>query len=275
MRHSLALILLLSLTACGTSPSLTDGDSGGPSRPADEMYSEAMSEMTDRNYEKSAKLLESLLSRYPYGAYAQQAQMELAYAYYKHDEPESALTAVDRFIKQYPTSPHLDYMYYLKGLINFNADLSIFSSWVKRDLADHDPGSVQDAFDAFKELLTRFPDSIYSPDARVRMQFLANTLARHELNVGRYYLRRGAYVAAANRAKTVLSDFPQTPQTIDALQIMVQAYDALGLTKLRDDAQRVLDLNTKGGTQPAGAQLTGARLSGTPPASAPVQTVTQ
>lgn len=253
MRHSLALILLLSLIGCGTSPSLSDGDAAGASRPPEEMYADAMKEMADRNYEKSQKLLESLLSRYPYGAYAQQAQMELAYAYYKHEEPESALTAVDRFIKQYPTSPHLDYIFYLKGLIHFNADLSIFSSWVPRDLGEHDPQSVQDSFDAFKELVTRFPGSIYAPDARVRMQYLANTLARHEISVGRYYLRRGAYVAAVNRAKTVVNDFPQTPQTIDALQIMVQAYDALGLKQLRDDAQRVLDLNTKGQAQPTSA----------------------
>ncbi len=253
MRYSLALILLLSLFGCGTSPSLSDGDSTGKSRPAGEMYADAMKEMADHNYEKSAKLLESLLSRYPYGLYAQQAQMELAYAYYKHDEPESALTAVDRFIKQYPTSPHLDYIYYLKGLIHFNADFSIFSSWVPRDLADHDPQSAQDSYDAFKELVTRFPDSVYSRDARVRMQYLANTLARHEIKVGRYYMQRGAYVAAVNRAKTVVDDFPQTPQTLDALQIMVEAYNALGLQKLRDDAQRVLDLNTRGGKQPASA----------------------
>ncbi len=211
------------------------------------MYNEAMKEMADHGYEKSAKILESLLSKYPYGPYAQQAQMELAYAYYKHNEPDAALTAVDRFVKQYPTSPHLDYILYLKGLINFNSDLSMFSSWVQRDLADHDPQNVQDSFDAFRELVTRFPSSIYSPDARMRMQYLANTLARHELVVGRYYLRRGANVAALNRATAVLNNFPQTPQNLEALALMVQAYDALGLTKLRDDAQRVLDLNSKAG----------------------------
>ncbi len=253
MRHSLALILLLSLIGCSSSPSLSDGDAGGKSRPPEDMYTEAMTEMADHNYEKSAKLLESLLSRYPYGRYAQQAQMELAYAYYKHDESEAALTAADRFIKQYPTSPHLDYVYYLKGVINFNADLSAFSSMIPRDLSEHDPQEVHDSFDAFKELVTRFPNSMYAPDARVRMQYLANTLARHEINVARYYMRRGAYVAAANRAKTVLSDFSQTPQTLDALQVLVQSYDALGLKQLRDDAQRVLDLNTRGAANPASA----------------------
>ena len=245
MRHSLALILLLTLTACGTTHSNSEIKADEKSRPPDVMYSEAMKEMADRGYEKSAKLLESLLSKYPYGPYAQQAQMELAYAYYKHNEPESALTAVDRFVKQYPTSPRLDYIYYLKGLINFNSDLSMFSSWVPRDLAEHDPQNVQDSFDAFRELVVRFPNSIYAPDARLRMQYLANALARHEIGVSRYYMRRGAYVAALNRASAVLTDFPQTPQTIDALRLMVQAYDALGLKQLRDDSQRVLDLNIK------------------------------
>ena len=243
--------MLLSLIACGTSPTLTDGDATGKARPPEEIYADAMNEMDGHNYEKSAKLLESLLSRYPYGRYAQQAQMELAYAYYKHSEPEAALTAADRFIKQYPTSPHVDYVYYLKGLINFNADLSIFSSLIPRDLSEHDPQSVQDSFDAFKELVLRFPNSKYSPDARLRMQYLANTLARHEINVARYYQRRGAYVAAVNRAKTVLTDFSQTTQTTDALQILVQSYNALGMKQLRDDVQRVLDLNTRTGAKPA------------------------
>jgi outer membrane protein assembly factor BamD len=256
MRYSLALFILLLLTGCGTTHSLSDGEISGKSRPAGEIYAEAMAEMADNNFDKSAKLLESLLSRYPYGLYAQQAQMELAYAFYRHDEPEAALTAIDRFIKQYPTSPRLDYILYLKGLIHFNSDLSLFSAWVPRDLAEHDPQSVHASFDAFRELVLRFPNSIYVPDARVRMQYLANTLARHEIVVARYYMRRGAYVAAANRAKAVLTDFPQTPQTLDALQVLVQAYDALGLKQLRDDAQRVLDLNTrgKGGEKTASAQ---------------------
>ncbi|HEY5994878.1 MAG TPA: outer membrane protein assembly factor BamD [Gallionellaceae bacterium] len=245
MRYSLALILLLTLTACGTPRSPSVSNIGEKSSSPDAMYAEAMNDMANRSYERSAKILESLLSKYPYGPYAQQAQMELAYAYYKHNEPDAALTAVDRFIKQYPTSPHLDYILYLKGVINFNYDLSMFSAWIPRDLANHDPQNVQDSFDAFKELVTRFPNSMYSPDARLRMQYLANTLARHEIVVSRYYMRRGAYIAALNRATAVLNDFPKTPQTMEALALMVQAYDALGLKKLRDDAQRVLDRNSK------------------------------
>ncbi len=250
MRHSLALILLLSLTAC-SSASLTDADSDIKPLPAADMYAAAMSEMNDHNYEKATKLLESLISRYPYGIYAQQSQMELAYAYYKRSEFESALTAVDRFLKDYPTSPHVDYVYYLKGVINFNADMGFLSNLFPNDLSEHDPQHVQDSFDAFKVLVTRFPDSKYAPDARVRMQYLVNTLARHEVNVARYYLRRGAYVAALNRAKTVLNDYAQSPNVIDALQIMVQAYDAMGMKDLRNDTQRVLDLNLKKTAAPA------------------------
>ncbi len=269
MRYSLALILVLSLTACASTHSLSDGDSKGISRPPDDMYTEAMADMQDKSYDKAAKLLESMLSRYPYGIYAQQAQMELAYAYYKQPDPDAAVTAADRFIKDYPTSPHLDYVYYLKGLIHFDTDTSFFKRWVHHDLAETDPENVQESFDAFKQLVTRFPNSMDAPDARVRMQYLANTLARHEIAVASYYQRRGAHVAAINRAKTVLVDFSETPQAMDALQIMVKSYDALGMTKLRDDAQRVLDLNTghAPAATPAPASLTAP--AGPPPTAKP------
>jgi outer membrane protein assembly factor BamD len=245
MRHSLALILLLSLTACSYFSTLP-GENPGKSRPAADIYADAMSEMNDGNYDNSVKQLQDLQSRYPYGRYAQQAQLEIAYAYYKQGEQESALSATDRFIKQYPNSAHVDYAYYLKGLINFNEDLGYLGAFVQQDLADRDPKGAQDSFDSFKELITRFPNSKYVPDARVRMQYLIDTLARHEIHVADYYMQHGAYVAAVDRAKTVLIDYPQTPQTRDALKIMVKSYDAMGMPKLRDDAQRVLDMNTKG-----------------------------
>jgi outer membrane protein assembly factor BamD len=245
MRHSLALILLLSLIACSSTHTLTEGDLGNTPRPAADIYADAKQALNDHDFEKAGKQLQSLISRYPYGVYAQQAQMELAYAYYRQSDADSALSACDRFLKDYPTSAHADYIYYLKGVINFNADMGMFGNLFPHDLSEHDPVHVQDSFDAFKELVTRYPDSKYVPDAKVRMQFLINALARHEINTARYYLRRHAYVAALNRAKNVLTDYPQTLETRDALQVMVQAYDALGMDKLRDDAQRVLDLNSK------------------------------
>ena len=244
MRHSLALILLLTLTACSFFSPSPNGKTADDSIPAKELYADAMDQLDGNNYDAAVKAFEKLQSRYPYGRYAQQAQLEIAYVYYKQKEPESALAATDRFIKQYPNNSHVDYAYYLKGLINFNEDLGLLGGVVKQDLSDRDPNAARDAFAAFKELVTRFPDSKYAPDSRLRMQYLINALAQHEIHVANYYLRRGAYVAAANRAKSVLSEYPQTPAIFDALQIMVQAYDAMGMKDLRDDAQRVLDKNT-------------------------------
>ncbi len=209
--------------------------------------------MEDHNFEKAVKTFEKLQSRYPYGRYAQQAQMEIAYAYYKQGEPAPALSAIERFIKQYPNNAHLDYVYYLKGLVNFDENLGgIMNALSQQDPSERDPKSLHESFDTFKELVTRFPSSIYAPDARLRMQYLLNTLAGSDIHVANYYLRRGAYIAAANRAKGVLSDYPNTPQTREALQVLVQAYDAMGMKELRDDAQRILKLNTgKSASAPA------------------------
>jgi outer membrane protein assembly factor BamD len=242
MRHSLALILLLALTACG----LLSHNDGKPaaSTPVEELYATAKGELEGRNYERAIKSFETLQSRYPYGRYAQQAQLEIAYAYYKQKEGDSAIAAADRFIKQYPNNARVDYAYYLKGLINFNEDLGLLGGIVRQDLSERDPNAAREAFESFKELITRFPSSRYAPDSRLRMQYLINTLARYEIHVASHYLRRGAYVAAANRAKEVLTNYAQTPATLDALKIMVQSYDALGLKELRDDAQRVLDKNS-------------------------------
>lgn len=237
MRHSLYVFLLLTLVGCSSTPD-------DKNYTAEEFYSQAMEAMEDHNYEQAVKKLEKLQSRYPYGRYAQQAQMEIAYAYYKQGEPAPALSAIERFYKQYPNNERLDYMYYLKGLIHFDENLGgVVNSLSQQDPAERDPKSLRDSFDTFKELVTRFPNSRYAPDARLRMQYLLNTLAGSDVHAASYYLRRGAYVAAVNRAKTVLTDYPRTPQTRDALQIMVQAYDAMGLYELRDDARRVLEVN--------------------------------
>ena len=208
--------------------------------------------MEEVNYEKAAKLLETLQSRYPYGRYAQQALMEIAYANYKLNEPEAALSAVERFIKQFPNSENLDYVIYLKGMINFNDNAGFFSRVSRQDPAERDPQTLKDSFDSFRELVTRFPDSHYTADAKLRMQFLINTLSHSDIRIASYYLRRGAYVAAINRANNVLREFPETRQTRDALQIMILSYNALGMNNLRDDTQRILDLNiAKDGIKPS------------------------
>jgi outer membrane protein assembly factor BamD len=221
-------------------------------RPVNELYTEAHEQMQKENYEQAAKLLETLQARYPYGRYAQQALMEIAYANYKQNEPEAALSAADRFIKQFPNAANLDYIYYLKGMINFNDNAGFFSRLSHQDPAERDPQTLRDSFDNFRELITRFPNSHYTDDAKLRMQFLINTLSRSDISIASYYLRRGAYIAAISRANNVLQEFPQTRQTRDALQIMILAYNALGQNDLRDDTQRVLDLNiAKDGIKPS------------------------
>ncbi|MCE9551231.1 MAG: outer membrane protein assembly factor BamD [Betaproteobacteria bacterium] len=251
MRHSLTLILLLMLTACSIFSPKDEKSASAKADSAEGVYAQAMEQMNNANYTGAIKLFETLQSRFPYGRYAQQAQMEIAYAYYKQNEPESALSAVERFIKQYPNSSHVDYAYYLKGLVNFDEDLGLFGEGFHPDLSERNPKAPREAFDAFKDLVTRFPNSKYAADSKLRMQYLINALARHETQIASYYLRRGAYVAAVNRANGVLIEFPQAPATREALQIMVQAYDAMGLKDLRDDSQRVLDKNlAKDGVKP-------------------------
>jgi outer membrane protein assembly factor BamD len=244
MRNSLAAILLLALTACGWLPE--KGDETASWSPG-KLYAEAKNELSDGNFEKAIKLYESLEARYPYGRYAQQAQMEVAYAHYKNQDRPAAVAAADRFIKLHPNHPNVDYMYYLKGLVTFTEDLgpletvaSYFTQW---DISDRDPKAARESFEAFRELVTRYPASRYTPDATLRMKYLVNALASHEIHVARYYLRRGAYLAAANRAQYVVQTYPQAPAVEEALFVMVQAYDALGLPDLRDDAMRVMQAN--------------------------------
>lgn len=243
MRHSLAVFLLLSLTACSMFSPLPDGSAPVAQQPPEEIYAQAKTELNDGNYEQAIKLFESLQSRYPYGRYAQQALLETAYAYYRQGESDPAISAAERFIKQYPNNPHVDYAYYMKGLANFNGEIGLIRLIGGQDPTERDPRAAQESFAAFKELVTRFPDSKYVPDSRVRMQYLVNALAKYELHVARYYLRRGAHIAAANRAQGILTQYPNSPATREALEIMVQAYDAMGMSDLRDDAKRVLAKN--------------------------------
>ncbi|MDP2109290.1 MAG: outer membrane protein assembly factor BamD [Thiobacillus sp.] len=238
-----SLVLLaatLALGGCGLLPEVKDETSGWS---AQKLYAEAKDNLNSGNYERAVKLFETLESRYPFGRYAQQAQLEVAYAYYKDNEPISAIAACDRFIKLHPNHPNVDYAYYLKGLANFNDDLGLLGNLVNQDLSERDPRAARDAFLAFKELVTRFPDSKYAADSTARMKYLVNALAGNEVHVAKYYMKRKAWVAAANRAKEVLKTYPEAPALEEALAIMVVAYDKLELVELRDDAQRVLNLN--------------------------------
>lgn len=237
------------LTACGLLPEVQDETKGWS---AQKLYTSAKEELNDSNYEKAIQYFEKLEARYPYGRYAQQAQLEVAYAYYKSGEPVSAIAAADRFIKLHPNHPFVDYAFYLKGLVSFNDSSGIFSAIIDQDLSDRDPKAARESFDAFKELVTRYPDSKYAEDSAARMKYLINALAFHDVHVASYYVKRGALVAAANRAQSVVQNYPQSPAREEALAIMAQSYDTLGLNDLRDDARRVLKLNF-----PASKYLTG------------------
>jgi outer membrane protein assembly factor BamD len=210
---------------------------------ANKLYSEAKDKLNDGSYTDAIKYYEKLEARYPYGRYAQQAQLEIAYAYYKDKEMASAITATERFIKLHPNHPRVDYAYYLKGLANFNDDLGLLGSYTGQDMTERDPKAAREAFVAFKDLVARFPDSKYTPDSVQRMNYLVNSLASHEIHVARYYMKRTAYVAAANRAQYSLKTYPQAPANEEGLLILVQAYDKLGMTDLRNDAERVLKTN--------------------------------
>ncbi len=210
---------------------------------ASKFYAEASAALKEGDYEQAIKYYEGLEARFPFGRYAMQAQLDVAYAYYKYEEPDSAIAALDRFIKLHPRNPHVAYAHYLKGIVNFNRSLGFLERFVPGDSSQRDPGSALDSFKDFSELVEKFPDSEYAADARKRLIYLRNNLARHEIHVARYYLERGAYVAAANRCVYVLEKYQRTPAVRDALEIMIQAYNKLGLDQLAADAQRVLALN--------------------------------
>jgi len=254
-RAALAVILLnLGLAGCGLLPDVQDETAGWS---AQRLYSEAKDNLNDGDYERAIKLYETLEARFPYGRFAQQAQLEIAYAYYRDNEPISAIAACDRFIKLHPNHPNVDYAYYLKGLANFTEDQGLLSRFSDQDMSERDPRAAREAFAAFKELVTRFPDSKYAEDSQARMKYLVNAISANEVHVAKYYLRREAYVAAAGRAKSVVVNYPETPAVEEALAVMVVAYDKLGIDDLRDDALRVLRLNYPKSKYAQGVDLSG------------------
>lgn len=235
-----ALFLALLVSGCGLLPEVKDETLGWS---ANKLYSEAKQAMSDNAYDKAIKYFEKLESRYPYGRFAQQAQIDIAYSYWKSNEPVSAIAACDRFIKLHPNHPNVDYVYYLRGLVNFNEDLGIMGLVSQQDMTERDPKGARESFDSFRDLVTRFPDSKYTPDAILRMKYLVNALASLEVHVARYYMKRGAYLAAVNRAQFAVKSYPEAPAIEEALFIMVKAYDLLGMNDLRDDAERVMRKN--------------------------------
>ncbi|MDR1462767.1 MAG: outer membrane protein assembly factor BamD [Azoarcus sp.] len=236
--RNVLLIAVLALGGCNSTP-----DDETANWDAQKLYSEAKTLMNEGGYDEAIKMFEKLESRYPYGRYAQQAQLDTAYAYYKSSEPDLAILATERFIKLHPNHRDVDYAYYLKGLVNFNEDLGIFGDMTGKDLSQRDPRASREAFDTFRELAERFPESKYAEDSRLRMQYLVNSLASYEVHVARYYYRRSAYIAAINRAQAAIANYPNAPAHEEALFLLVKSYDKLGLADLRDDADRVMKQN--------------------------------
>jgi outer membrane protein assembly factor BamD len=218
------------------------------------IYAEAKEEMGAGQWERAVGLLEKLEARAAGTPLAQQAQLDKAYAQYKSSEPAQALATLERFVKLHPVSPAMDYAIYLRGIINFNDDLGLFAKFTRQDLAERDQKASKESFESFKELVERFPESRYAPDARDRMNYIVSSLAQYEVHVARYYYQRGAYLAAVNRAQLAVADYREVPAIEEALFILFKSYDALGMGQLRDDAKRVLEKNyprseflTKGG----------------------------
>jgi outer membrane protein assembly factor BamD len=238
---SAAFLVAVLLGGCGFLSSQTDDETIGWS--AQRLYGEAKDAMNGKDWPKAIKYLEKLEARYPYGRFAQQAQLEVAYCHWKDDERATAIAATDRFIKLYPNHPNVDYAWYLKGLINFSAQQTILGNITTPDLTDRDPKASREAFDSFKEVVTRFPESKYAEDSEARMRYLVNALASHEVHVARFYMKRGAYIAAANRAQYAIRFYPTAPALEEAVFVLVKAYDALGMDDLRDAADRVMRTN--------------------------------
>jgi len=211
--------------------------------PVDQLYALGHQQVMLGNMEHAQTDYKRLISRFPYGPYTEQAQLELAYAQYKDGKFDDATSTVERFIRTYPTQRHVDYAYYLKALINFNRDAQILARLARLDTSLRDQGSPRQSFNDFSDLLRRFPNSRYAPDARQRMVYLREELAKHEVAIGIYYLQRKAYVAAANRGQYVIVNFPRSKYDGDALALMAESYQRLGDTKLSDDAKRVLEQN--------------------------------
>ncbi|OYU27171.1 MAG: outer membrane protein assembly factor BamD [Burkholderiales bacterium PBB2] len=236
-RTGLVAAVALALAACSSAPK----DDPNSQASLDKLYAEAKDDLSSGSYDRAIKSLERIEGRAAGTIVAQQAQLDLAWAYHKSGERAQAVSTLDRFIKLNPSSPAMDYALYMKGLVNFNEDLGLFGRLANQDIAERDQQASRDAMLAFKQLIDQFPDSKYAAEARVRVDYITNTLAVYEVHVARYYYNRGAYLAAANRAQQAVQEFQRAPAAEEALFIMTQSYEKLDLPALRDDAKRVLE----------------------------------
>lgn len=241
IKKSILLALLSSLYGCATTT--PDPTAVYRGQTAEQIFICAETALVKGNYTTATQRLEALDTLYPCGKYAERAQLDIIYAYYKTGDMIAAAAAADRYLQLYPASPYADYAYYMKGVSNFEQDRGCLQRYFPTDLADRDPGTSRQAFDDFRQLICLYPDSQYVCDARQRMIYLRNLLARYEMNIARYYYCRGAYVAAINRASNVLQHYQQSTSTPCALQLMANAYCKLGLTSQANEALSVLHCN--------------------------------
>lgn len=240
-KFKLILILLcLITTACSTTPKKESTEQ--------ELYEDAKKAIKLNNFSQATIALEELESRFPFGKYAEQAQLDLVYARYSGLDLDGAILAADRFIRLHPQSPNVDYAYYIRGIANYNLDVGVANQYFTSvDISSRDPGNMRRAFTDFSELITRFPDSQYAADSQKRMIQIRNRLAQYELHAAKFHIKREAYLAAVNRAAYVISNYPHTPATEDALIMMVELYQLLGLDDMAADALQVLTTNFPNG----------------------------
>jgi outer membrane protein assembly factor BamD len=252
---------VLALTLFGLAATLLSGCSSTTTDPTaawttEKLYQEARDEVVSGAWDRASSLFEKLEGRAAGTPLAQQAQIEKAYAQYRATDKVQALATLDRFLKLHPASPAIDYALYLKGLVNFNDNLGLFSFITRQDLSERDQKAAKDSFESFKELITRFPDSKYSPDARQRMTYIVNSLAAYEVHVARFYYSKGAYVAAVNRTQLAITDYPGVPAIKEALEILAKSYGALGMEELKADTLRVLETNFPKSMTPPSSKTT-------------------
>jgi outer membrane protein assembly factor BamD len=240
---------VVAVAACHGLPEKTDETATWNNN---KLYTEANDALAGGDFGKCAKYFEMLEGRDPFGHFAQQAQINVAYCNWKDNENAAADQAIDRFIQLHPDHPDIAYAYYLKGMIHFNDDLGLFGRFSGQDMSERDPKSLRESYDAFKVVVDRYPNSKYAPDAAQRMRYIVNALASHEVHAADYYYRRGAYVAAINRAQLALREYKNAPAIEDALHIMMLSYEKLNQQQLADDTKRVL-----AGTFPDSPYITG------------------
>lgn len=237
VQHLLFLALFSLIAACSSKKTVDENLSER------EIYEQAQSLLDRDRYSAAIPKLKALESRYPFGRYAEQSQLELMHAYYRTRDSEAAVATADRFMRLHPQHPNVDYAYYMKGLAAFDQDRGFLSRFLPLDMTQRDPGATRDSYNEFARLVSRFPNSSYTPDARQRMLYARNLLAHYEIHAGRYYVKRKAYVAALNRGRYVVENFQGSPSVPDGLALMVQNYQILGMDDLADKSLEVLQLN--------------------------------